>query len=204
MNNYRGLIISSCIGKLFLRVVAKRIEEFISASGKWCVNQCGFKSDHRTEDSLFIINTLFDSYIKQQDKKLYVAFVDFSKFVDKINRTYLLYKLLKYGITGKTYDIIKSMFANTGYRVRVSDHLSPRFIASLGVKRGCCLSPMLSNIFQNDLHDIFKTGNCDPVMLGDMNLNSLSWADDLMIYRPSQKVYRNVLTNCTRTVLNGD
>ena len=40
---------------------------------------------------------------------------------------------------------------------------------------------MLSNIFQNDLHDIFKTGNCDPVVLGDMSLNSLSWADDLML-----------------------
>ena len=78
VNNYRGIIISSCIGKLFLRVVAKRIDEFMSASGKWCVNQCGFKDDHRTEESLFIINTLLDSYVKQQDKKLYVAFVDFS------------------------------------------------------------------------------------------------------------------------------
>ena len=91
MNSYRGIIISSCICKLFLRVVAKRIEEFMSASGKWCVNQCGFKGDHRTEDSLFIINTLFDSYIKQQDKKLYVAFVDFSKNLTKsIERTYCI------------------------------------------------------------------------------------------------------------------
>ena len=67
-NNYRGIIISSCIGKLFLRVVAKRMDEFMTASCKWCVNQCGFKSDHRTEDILFIINTLFDSYITQQNK----------------------------------------------------------------------------------------------------------------------------------------
>ena len=58
------------------------------------------------------------------------------------------------------------MFANMGYTIRVSDHLSPRFIASLGAKQGCCLGPVLSNIFQNDLHDIFKAGNCDPVVLG--------------------------------------
>ena len=205
VNNYRGIIIPSCIDKLFLRVVAKRIEEFISASGKWCANQCGLGGDHRTEDSLFIINTLFDSYIKQQDKALYVAFVGFfSKLFDKINRTYLLYKLLKYGITGKTYDIIKSMYANTGYRVRVSDHdhLSPRFIASLGVKQGCCLSPMLSNIFQNDLHDIFKTCNCDPVVLGDMNPNSLSLADDLMLISTTRKCLQECLnklyTHCLK------
>ena len=73
------------------------------------------------------------------------------------------------------------MYTSTGYRVRVSDHLSPRFIATLGVKQGCCLSPILSNLFQNDLHEIFDTSNCDPVLLGDMQLSSLSWADDLML-----------------------
>ena len=54
--------------------------------------------DHRTEGSLFIINTLFDSNIKQQAKHLSI----FRKTIYKINRTYLLYKSLKNGITGKT------------------------------------------------------------------------------------------------------
>ena len=138
-------------------------------------------SDHRTEDSLFIINTVFDSYVIHQNKPLYIAFVDFSKFFDKINRTHLLYKLLKCGITGRVYDIVKSMYKDTGYRVHVNNHLSPRFTGSLGIKQGCCLSPTLSNIFQNDLHVLFKDSACDPVKLGTKYLNSLSWADDLFL-----------------------
>ena len=109
-NNCRGIIISSCVAKLFLRIVTRRIEEFMKTSGRWSVNQLGFRSDHRTEDSLFIINTMFDSYVIHQNKPLYAAFVDFSKFFDKINRTHLLYKLLKCGITGRIYDIVKSMY----------------------------------------------------------------------------------------------
>ena len=180
-NNYRGIIISSCVAKLFLRIVTRRIEEFMKTSGRWSVNQFGFRSDHRTEDNLFIINTMFDSYIIHQNKPLYAAFVDFSKFFDKINRTHLLYKLLKCGITGRVYDILKSMYKDTGYRVRVNNHLSPRSTGSLGVKQGCCLSPTLSNIFQNDLHGLFKDSVCDPVKLGTKYLNSLSWADDLLL-----------------------
>ena len=124
-NNYSGIIISSCVAKLFLRIVTRRIEEFMKTSGRWSVNQFGFRSDHRTEDSSLIINTMCYFYVIHQNKPLYVAFVDFSNFFDKINRTLLLYKLLKCDITGHVYDIVKSMYKDTGYRVRVNNYLSP-------------------------------------------------------------------------------
>ena len=195
VNNYRGIIISSCIGKLFLRIITRRIEDFMISSHKWSFNQCGFKPDHRTEDSIFILNTIFEAYVTKQNAKVYLAFVDFSKFFDKINRSYLLYRLLKYGITGKAYGIIKSMYGNTGYTVRVNDFVSPRFIGNLGVKQGCWLSPTLSNIFQNDLHEIFSNGRSDPVFLGNTHLNSLSWADDLVLMSTSKEGLQKCLDN---------
>ena len=79
----------------------------------------------------------------------------------------MFYKLLKYSITGKAFRIIKSIYENTGYRVCVNDTLSPRFIAHQGVKQGCCLSPILSNIFQNDLHELFNSEDCRSVALGN-------------------------------------
>ena len=72
-------------------------------------NQCGFKADHRTEDTLFILNTINEKYINMENKTVYTPFVDFSKFFDKINRKFLLYKLLRYNITGKVYNIINCM-----------------------------------------------------------------------------------------------
>ena len=179
-NNYRGIIISSCLGKLLLRIITKRIDGYMTTSGLWSINQCGFKSDHRTEDSLFLIRSLFEKYVKNMKKKVYIAFVDFSKFFDKINRQMLLYKLLRNGITGNIYNIIKNIYENTTYRIRIGDQLSPVFDAHNGVKQGCCLSPTLSNIFQNDIHNIFDD-DCDPISIGSFVLNSLSWADDLII-----------------------
>ena len=164
-------------------------------SHKWSFNQCVFKPDHHTEDSLFILNTIFESYVTKRNAKVYLTFVDFSKFFDKINRSYLLYKLSKFGITGKAHSIIKSMYGNTGYTVRANDLVSPRFIGYLGVKQGCCLSPTLSNIFQNDLHEIFSNGRCDPLLLGNTHLNSLSWANDLVLMSTSKTGLQKCLDN---------
>ena len=190
-NNYRGIIISSCLGKLFLRILTKRINDFMDREGKWSNKQCGFKKDHRTEDNLFILNNLVEKYVKSQKKKVYVAFVDFSKFFDKINRHIMLYKLLKYGISGKIYQIIKSVYNDTSFAIKIGGRVSPKFTAINGLKQGCCLSPTLSNIFQNDLHEIFDN-NCDPVTIGTIVLNSISWADDLILMSLS----KNGLQEC--------
>ena len=195
VNNYRGIMISSSVGKIFLKILTKRIDNFMKTNEKWCLNQCGFKEDHRTEDNLFILQTIYNSHVENNKGKIFIAFVDFSKFFDKIDRKFLRYKLLRYGITGKIYDVLKSMYSKTSYRVNVSDCVSPSFEGKNGVKQGCVISPLLSNIFQNDLHDIFRENSCDPIILGDITLSSISWADDLILISKSQKGLQKCLDN---------
>jgi len=185
VDNYRGIIISSCIGKLFTKILTRRIDKYMRVNDLWKLNQCGFKADHRTEDNVFVLNTIYEKYVIHQNKKIYVAFIDFSKFFDKINRELMFYKLLKYNITGKVYNLIKSMYSNTMYQIVAQGYISPKLPATLGVKQGCCMSPVLSNIFQNDLHEIFS--NCDPIVLGDIKINSISWADDLIMMSTSKQ-----------------
>ena len=95
VDNYRGIIISSCIGKVFIKILTKRIHNFMIDSGKWKINQCGFKPDHLTEDNLFIIKSIHESYAVETNTNIHTAFIDFSKFFDTIDRMCLFYKLLK-------------------------------------------------------------------------------------------------------------
>ena len=193
-DNYRGIIISSCIGKLFLKVMTSRMESHIDRLHRWCGNQCGFKKDHRTEDNLYILNSVYKSHVSRGKGNIYLAFVDFTKFFDTINREMLYYKLLKYGICGPIYHIIKSMYSATSYRVKIGDHVSPSFLAASGVKQGCPMSLVLSNIYQNDLHEIFGE-NCDPVHIGDSHGNSILWADDLLLLSTSKEGLQQCLEN---------
>jgi hypothetical protein len=185
-NNYRGIAISSCLSKLFNSILNSRLENYMVENNLWKRNQSGFMKKHRTEDNLFVFQAIQHKYVQKTGQKIYAAFVDFQKFFDTINRTYLYYKLLGLNITGKFYSLIKTMYDTCEYCVKTSDGLSKTFRSDSGVKQGCNLSPTLANLFQNDLHDIFKN-DCDPVSLDGLEFNSMSWADDLVLFSTSPK-----------------
>ena len=176
------------MGKLFIKIFTRRIDTYLRTKDIWKINQCGFKSDHRTEDNLFILKTLHESYAINRNKKIYVAFIDFSKFFDMIDRSLLYYKLLKYNIMGDIYNIIKSMYANAQYSVMIDGSTTPQFISTSRVKQGCSMSPILSNLFQNDIHDIFNDTDCDPVKLHETHFTTSSF------YHARGKDFKDVLT----------
>ena len=68
--------------------------------------------------------------------KLYVCFIDFKKAFDLIDRNTLWLIFKKYGIRGKMYKAVKSMYEVVTARVRVGDDLTEAFMSSRGLKRG--------------------------------------------------------------------
>ena len=182
--NYRGIAVGDSMSKLFCKIVKDRVRKHLTNNKFWKINQNGFMEKRRTDDNIMIVHTLFQKYVKEKKQKLYVAFVDFRKYFDSINRKFLLYKLLKCGITGNTYSILKSMYTDCYYSIKTNSGITNNFGSATGVKQGCSLSPTLSNIFQNDLHDIFDQ-TCHPIELDETYFNSLSWADDLVLISQS-------------------
>ena len=195
--NYRGLSITSCLSKLLNKILCKKIDLLMKEKQSWSKYQNGFRTDCRTEDNLFILNSIVSKY-HDENKRVYVAYVDFTKFFDTINRDLLLYKLISYGINGNLYKILKSMYTNTSYVVKTDNYLSESFVSNSGVKQGCNLSPILSNIYQNDMYKIFDE-TCEPVVINNLtNLNMLSWADDLILLSESAKGLQKCLDRLER------
>ncbi len=147
-----------------------------------------------TEDNVMILHTLFQKYVKLRKKKLYIAFLDFSKFFDCINRDSLFYTLQKCGILGNAYNLIKSAYKGGKYCIKTNFGVTESFISTSGVKQGCTLSPTFSNIYQNDIHEMFDN-NCDLMDLDGIWLNSLSWAEDLVFISTSKNGLRKCLNN---------
>ena len=58
------------------------------------------------KDHIFILLNLLKNH-KAKNLSPFVAFIDAEKAFDRVNRHLMLYKLLKVGITGKVYSIIK-------------------------------------------------------------------------------------------------
>ena len=115
-----------------------------------------FRKKHRTSDQIFILKTIIDKYINKTGKgnKLYTCSIDFRKAFDTVCHDGLLLKLQRAGINGKIYDLIKSMYQNSTARVKCKNTLIDNIEIKQGVHQGNVLSPLLFNIFINNIGKI--------------------------------------------------
>ena len=92
---------------------------------------------------MVVLRHLIDTHVKQNRKHIFAACIDFEKAFDSVWQDALLYKLLKAGIHGTMFNMIKSMSEETYYSVKCQDGLTAFFESTTGVRQGCNLSPIL-------------------------------------------------------------
>lgn len=185
-DNYRGITISSCLGKVFGLVLNRRLTDFAKKYSLIDDRQSSHKKGARTTDNVFVLKSLFEKYCKK-GKNLYVGFIDFRKAFDSIWHEGLFLKLLQNHIGGPFYNVIKSIYRQTSSKVRTQGLLSPAFPIQKGVRQGDVLSPLLFNLFINNIVNEFHSPESSPPVLEDAILGCLLYADDLAIISTSQE-----------------
>ena len=184
-DNYRGLAIGSTFAKLFSFIMLKRLVEFIDIKKLISPQQIGFMKGKGTSDHIFLIQTIVEKVVNKNKKKLYAVFIDFKKAYDTVNRELLMKKLKNLGINGVFMRNIEAMYQNTEYCLKLKNGHTPAIKSNLGLKQGCPLSPMLFNLYIDDIKDIFDD-KCDPITVQNMKLNHFLYADDLVILSSSK------------------
>ena len=76
-------------------------------------------------------------------KDTYVAFVDFSKAYDKVDRQKLWQNLNTLGVSGHIIQVLRALYQNVQCCVSVNSVKSRWFPVAVGLKQGCMLSPLL-------------------------------------------------------------
>ena len=143
-------------------------------------NQIGFLKGHRTSDHTFVVNTLINKIVKGKGTQLFSAFIDLRKAYDSVCRPLLFKMLWEYGFEGPFLTILKSMYGNVKQSIKLQNVLIEPIATTLGLKQGCNLSPLLFNLFIDDLGSEFDSC-CDQVSLDGFNFSHLLYADDLIL-----------------------
>ena len=149
-DNYRGITLLSCMGKLFTFILNDRLRSFVEINGIMGEEQTGFRSGFSTMDHIFSLNFIIDFYLNR-GKRLYAAFVDYRKAFDMVNRVILWQKLISIGVNGDILRIIHNLYDRAKSCVSYNGDLSEYFNSKVGVRQGENLSPLLFAIFLNDL-----------------------------------------------------
>ena len=181
--NYRGISLCDISSKVYGSIINKRIQSWVDEHNITGEIQAGFKAGYSTIDHAFTLMACVQKqFSNNSNRKLYVAFIDFQKCFDTINRNILWPILTKNGIQGKLLKCIRKMYDVVRARVRASDNtLTEHIHCTLGVKQGDICSPVLFSLYINELAmEITKSGR-HGVMLDTYELLALLLADDIIL-----------------------
>lgn len=108
--------------------------------------QCGFRKGRGTIDAIYTLQSLKGA-CRDAKKGMVVAFVDFTKAYDCINRL-VLWKILNlYGVHGHIISLLKDLHTGTTATVRLGGKMGRPFAVKAGVRQGCVIAPTLFNVF---------------------------------------------------------
>ena len=141
------------LSKVFAIIIEGRITHYQWIMGQINPAQFGFTKGRRTLDAVFVLDTLM-AQARAEKRPLYVAFIDFQKAYDLVDRDCLFYKMLNYGIDGPILNTIVGMYraVRSILRMGTMGHEVSEVIEQLvGLRQGCVLSPCLFTLYIADL-----------------------------------------------------
>jgi hypothetical protein len=148
-SSYRPLSLLPVLGKLFEKVMLKRIRPILKFHKIIPNTQFGFRENHSTTQQ---IHRIVDKIASSFETKNFCpgVFLDVSQAFDRVWHTGLLFKL-KIFLPTPLYLLTKSYLHDHSFLVRQGDSLSSQFKILAGVPQGSDLSPDLYNIYTADI-----------------------------------------------------
>lgn len=193
-NNYRGISLINNGIKILSKIVASRISDYAIKHKFIRPEQFGFRSKEECI-SLFISIREICQRRQFKGKSTYLAFLDLKKAYDSVPIFNILSKIESLGIRGKCFRFIKNLYLTSKANVRINMEFSESFRIERGVRQGCPLSPILFNLFIND---VFKGCKKYGVKFGNSYCCGGLFADDIVLCAPTKRKLKKLLKKTSK------
>jgi len=191
LDNYRGITLTSCVSKVYNRILAQTVSKFVEDNNILTDIQGSFRKDRRCEDHVFTLKSICATR-KAEGKNTFLAFLDFKKAFDTVYRKGLFKAIKSIGIEGSLLNIIMNLYSNVKSKVRFQDFETELFNVDEGVKQGCVLSPIIFCIYINELAKLIKSSNLGITIFGT-KIGCLFWADDVVLIGENENDLQKLL-----------
>ena len=150
-DSYRPISLTPHSGKLFEKIIQRRLEIYLDDNNLLPDCQNGFRHSRSTTDNLVYLTESMKKALRHKYQGMYCTFFDIQKAFDRVWHAKLLEKLSLLGLSGHIYNIIKDFLHNRKMQVRVNNELSEFYKLDMGSPQGAVLSPLLFIIMMHDI-----------------------------------------------------
>ncbi len=189
--NYRGIALACSMYKVYCGVLNQRIVKWAEVNNLIADEQNGFRQGRSTIDQLASLTSIIENR-KLSRKHTFVTFVDFSKAYDRINRPFLWQKLSAMGLSEKMVSALQVLYSEVECCVKINGFNSDWFSVNTGLKQGCLVSPVLFNLYINDLVDVINRTN-KGVEIGDRTVSIMLYADDICLLSENEEDMQHMI-----------
>ena len=191
LKNYRPVALSNTLAKIFCGILNKRMKAICEEKEILGQEQNGFREDRRGEDNLYVVKELINRCVKDKQEG-YFAFLDLEKAYDKIDRGILCKVLIGVGFSDKIVNIIKDMYTNTKTKFNLGVLETGWVQQKKGVRQGCTLSPLLFNLYLEELAIRIRRSGLG-MKVGRDTIGLLLYADDVIVMAETNDMLQKML-----------
>lgn len=187
-SNYRGITLINTIVKIYEQIINNRLKQKVEHTLEEV--QSGFRPGRSIQDHIFTLRQIINK-TNETGKRLYLAFLDLEKAFDRVPRAAIWESLKNRNVSNKMIRVIQRLYKSGENYIIRKNMKSEKFTVDSGLRQGGGLSPMLFNIFMDD---IIKECMEKTIKLhvGYKNLQVVEisegvFADDIMLVASSEK-----------------
>ncbi len=191
IKNYRGIALSSLLSKMFDNCIITNQASSLDSDDL----QFAYKSQLSTVQCVSsVIETV--NYYLNHSSNVYMCMLDASKAFDRVNLLILFKKLFVRSMCPIVLRFLMYTYSNQQMRIKWNNTYSNTFCTANGVKQGGVLSPLLFNVYLQDLIVTLRQQGVGCHLHG-MFVGAFSYADDITLLAPTSTSLNAMLDICS-------